>query len=197
MNKVNEGMNWLMCGSVSYTPTLTKNDIVIKVYNDPSVNKYINKLVVGTDKREFKQHICCILLEKDIDWLMIRVVDPSFFTASCLAIIRNQYINKNESYWKNNQFNKEYIEDKMINISNEDEYDSELDNMVSYIDNHIINNLRADHYIQYKLHFYYGLSLKEISSKTGVNYQTIRLNIIKVISIIKDRLPEKIKRKYE
>ena len=194
------------------------NDIAMVAFNDPVINKYMNKYIKGTDKAEFKQHFYLILLQKDLEWLLVRMVSIEYFRKSCISIINNQYKDKESAYWKNNLFNREIgsrptkksFEEDSCNIEEDEytklkhevvneefQYDYNIDYLTKYDDGNIINHLRADHYIQYKLHIEYGMSLREISKETGVNYQTIRRNIIKVINTIKEKLPPKIKKLYE
>jgi DNA-directed RNA polymerase specialized sigma24 family protein len=132
-----------------------------------------------------------ILLEKPDEWFFTR----KSMTASCIAIIRNQ--NKSTSPYRS--LYKTYENGDSIVPDEIDDYtDSRiLDEIGDYIDDEFYRQLKPDHWLQFKLHFYEGLKLKDVARKCNLNYQTIRLNILDLLKKLEDRMPEEIKSKYE
>jgi len=172
---------------------MNKNEIVENIYNDASINKYINHMSYKNgkaNKDELKQHFIEIILNKNDDWFISRS-EPTFMTASCISIIRFQLIDKDSSFWKDNKIKENFTDFSSLEIIEEEYGNKHLDIFGDFIDDCVLTKIKVDHYIQFKLYYYYDLNLREIAEATGVHYITIFKHIEKVREKIKESIKNK------
>jgi len=159
------------------------NEALTYYHNSVTIQNMFLK-VKADDRDELKSYIMEILIDQEIK--SVKAFKEGWLDYFVWRLIENQYFSNTSPYrrkivsYKTSELDFD-IEDCGIedNVSNE-RFFIQIEGI-----------LNGQHWYLsslFKMHFYKGLSYKEISEQTGINYQTIRRDILKTLDIIKNKI---------
>lgn len=183
---------------------MSNNDIVIWVYNNVDVDKFVKKVIDRTSLErnydDLTQYVYLTLLEYDNEKLN-RLYNEKVLKQFIMGIILNQR-NYYKSYYNSHLrlYGKEIQESDLNDYG---EYDFEREDKINFINNELKkykghrNNLsKTEEDEMLRLQFYYiyltrGITLKELSIRMDMNYRTILRLIRSAKEIIRNNYYKK------
>jgi len=178
---------------------MTNNEIVIWVYKNIDINKFIMKVIDRTKREhsteDLSQYIYLTLLRYNnlkLNRLYEQKVLPQFIMGIILNQ-RNYYKSYYNNYLRNNDYEKDEFEEPI-----DEEYDYEKDEKIEFINKELLkykNNKtklsKEEEDEKIRLQFYYiylkrDITLKELSKRMNMNYRTVLRIAKSAREIIKD-----------
>lgn len=173
---------------------MTNNDILTKfILSDGSLQQSINNMIPLSYRDDFRSHLYLQILEIPNKKLK-EALKKGYFKYYIIRIICNTN-GINSSFWKETR-NHGFWEPNMVleldttYETNQEEYDYDKDN------EYVIRNAQVDQILK-SIHWYHqelfrlhrqGNTYRQIEKLTGINYQSVRLSILKTIDTIKKNL---------
>jgi RNA polymerase sigma factor (sigma-70 family) len=161
------------------------NEALTYYHNSGPIKNMFLK-VKADDRDELKSYIMEILIDQEIK--LIKAYKEGWLDYFVWRLIENQYFS-NTSPFRRKILWRSYKTSELDFDIEDHKIEDHLSNERFFIQ--IEGILNGQHWYLsslFKMHFYKGLSYKEIAEQTGINYQTIRRDILKTLDIIKNKI---------
>ena len=173
--------------------TFSNNQIVLMIINDKNINDYIKSSVGPAYRDDFKQNLSLMILEYN-NIKLNTALNNNYLTYLIIRIIKNTN-NDTSPFWKevknSGQPKSKRTIELNFNISiSPEEYDYEEDIKLEMWSKKIDELLNKYHFYYAELFKLYrsGMTYRDIESATGIKYQSVRLGVLKTISMLKKDL---------
>ena len=161
------------------------NEALTYYHNSGTIRNMFLK-VKADDRDELKSYIMEIIINQEIK--SVKAYKEGWLDYFVWRLIQNQYFSNTSPFrrkilwrsYKTSELDFDIEDCKTEEVVSNERFFIQIESILN----------RQHWYLSslFKMHFYKGLSYKEISEQTGINYQTIRRDILKTLENIKKQI---------